>query len=594
MTGPSTLALAVAPAEAFLEDPGALGPLLESAEPLLAVAVVLVAGLAAGRLIRRIGLPAVTGQILAGILLGPSLAHELGFRPVFDRATLDGLEPLTGFALALVAVTVGSHLNFQRLRNAGRRLAWLALLEATVTPALVLASVFAVRPGAPQLALLLAALAVSTAPATIVAMVKETRSKGVFVRTLIASVALDNMACILLFEMARATVRAGSGGMSNGAVLLALATPLRTLVFSAALGGGIGLLLIAATRRVVLSDRLATASFVAILATAGLAHRLNASPLLACMFLGLTLANVTPDKDELGHAAFSDFETAIYAIFFTLAGMELEFGYIATAGLIALPVFLARGAGKVLASRIAMRIAGATEGVRRYLGIALLPQAGVAVGLMLVVQDEPAFAGIRDLLLAVGLTVVTANEIVGPILTRTALKRSGDFGKDRARLIDFLREENIVTGLKVRHETMEEAIRELCLIAVRTNHLKIDPDELFASVMEREREVSTCVGGGLAVPHGALPEGDRIYGAMGISRRGLDVPTPDGRRLHCIVLLATPPGQRERHLEVLAALARAIGSDPSVQSRLFDVDTPAHAYEILHAEEATGFNYWLE
>jgi PTS system fructose-specific IIC component len=594
MTTAPASALPAPAVAAWADGVDAVAPLFENAEPLLAVAVVLLAGLAVGRLFQRFGMPAVTGQILAGILLGPSLAQQLGFRPVFDRATLDGLEPLTGFALALVAVTIGSHLNFQRLRNAGRRLAWLALAEAIVTPVLVFAAVKLVRPGAPELALLLAALAVSTAPATIVALVKETRSKGVFVRTLIASVALNNMACILLFELARAAVRAGSGGLSNGELLLALATPLRTLVYAAALGGGAGLLLIAGTRHVVRSDRLATASFVAILGTAGLAHWLDCSPLLSCMFLGLTLANVTPDKDELGHAAFSDFETAIYAIFFTLAGMELEFGYIATAGLIALPVFLARGAGKAIAANLAMRIAGATDRVRRYLGLSLLPQAGVAVGLMLVVQDEPSFAGVRDLLLAVGLTVVTANEIVGPILTRAGLRRSGDFGKDRARLIDFLREENIVTGLKVRHETMEEAIHELCRIAVATNHLKIDPEELFASVMEREREVSTCVGGGLAVPHGALPEGDRIYGAMGISRRGLDVPTPDGRRLHCIVLLATPPGQRERHLEVLAALARAIGSDPSVQARLFDVDTPAHAYEILHAEEATGFNYWLE
>jgi len=241
-----------------------------------------------------------------------------------------------------------------------------------------------------------------------------------------------------------------------------------------------------------------------------------------------------------------------------------------------------------------MRIAGATERVQRYLGNALLPQAGVAVGLMLLVQEDPALVGVRDLFLAVGLTVVTINEIAGPLLTRHALRQSGDFGKDRARLIDFLREENIVTGLKVRHETMEEAIRELCRILVATNHLRIDPELLFASVIEREREVSTCVGGGLAVPHGTLAEGERIYGAMGISRRGLDVPTPDGRRLHCIVLLATPPGQRPRHLEILAALARAIGSDPAVQASLFNVDTPAHAYEILHAEEAADFNYWLE
>jgi len=571
-----------------------LPALLDGASSLLVLAVVLVAGVAGGLVVRRIGLPAVTGQILAGVALGPSLARFLGLRPVFDLETVHGMAPLTGFALGLVAVTIGSHLNVQRLRNAGRRLAWMMVLEATITPLAVFAAVAAVRPDLPEIGVLLAALAVSTAPATIIALVKETRSRGVFVKTLVACVALNNMACILLFELAHAAARAGRVPGAEPTLWLALAAPLKALGFAALLGGGIGAALIAATHRVVKPDRLATASVVAILMTSGLSEWLGVSPLLSCMFLGLTLANLTPDKDEVGHSVFADFESAIYAIFFTLAGMELEFGYVVPAAALALPMFAARGIGKVAAAQIAMRFAGATERVRRYLGLALLPQAGVAVGLMLVVQDDAAFRDLRDLFLAVGLTVVTLNEIVGPLMTRLALVRSGDYGKDRARLIDFLREENIVTGLKVRMETKEEAIRELCTILVRTNHLKVDPEELFTSVMERESQVSTAIGGGLAVPHGTLPEGLPFCGAMGISRRGLDVPTPDGRPLHCIVLLATPPDQRQRHLQVLAALARAVGSDPVVQSQLFNADSPAHAYEILHAEESEHFNYWLE
>jgi mannitol/fructose-specific phosphotransferase system IIA component (Ntr-type) len=102
------------------------------------------------------------------------------------------------------------------------------------------------------------------------------------------------------------------------------------------------------------------------------------------------------------------------------------------------------------------------------------------------------------------------------------------------------------------------------------------------------------VGGGLAVPHGVLDDGRGMVGAMGISRRGLPFDTPDGIPVHCVVVLATPPTQRRRHLEVLAALARAICTDQSVQRRLFDVKSPAHAYEILHAEEAEDFNYFLE
>jgi len=197
------------------------------------------------------------------------------------------------------------------------------------------------------------------------------------------------------------------------------------------------------------------------------------------------------------------------------------------------------------------------------------------------------------LFLAVVLTVVLLNEIVGPILTRFALSRSGDLGKDRARLIDFLHEEHIKTNLQ--GETKEEVIEELVDLLVRTNHIEMDRDKLLASVLERERIASTCLGDGLAIPHGELDDGAEILGVMGISSPGLRFPAPDGHPVHCVVLLATPAKARGRHLEVLAAFARTLGADHAVQQQLFHASSPAHAYELLHAdEESEDFNYFLE
>lgn len=560
---------------------------LSGASPLLTLAVVLAAGVFSANLARRVGLPSVTGQILAGILMGPSVVE------VFDHETLEGLLPLTHFALGLIAVTVGNHLNYYRLRNARRRLGWLLLMEVTVTPALVLLVVLLGTDRGWQLGVLLAAMAISTAPATIIALVKEGRAKGVFVKTLVAAVALNNMACICMFEIAHAASRVSYSALEAPSLVDTLIPPLRQLLFAALLGGAVGWVLVLATRHVVRRDRLATASIIAILFTSGVADYLGFSSLLACVFLGMTLANLTPTKEETGHAVFADFETAIFAVFFTLAGMELDFEYVLPAGMIAVVVVLARMAGKFTAAYAAMSIAGATERVRKNLGLALVPQAGVAVGLTLLVQEDQSFpAEVRQLVLAVGLTVVLANEIIGPILTRLGLARSGDLGKDRARLIDFLQEENIVTGL--RADSKEEAIQQLAEVLIRSNNLSADRDRLMQSILDREREVSTCLGGGLAVPHGVLEEGEGIVGAMGISHEGLAFDTPDSRPVHCMVVLATPPTQRDRHLEVLAALARAIGTDPHVQRELFSADTPAHAYEILHAEESEDFNYFLE
>ncbi len=129
---------------------------------------------------------------------------------------------------------------------------------------------------------------------------------------------------------------------------------------------------------------------------------------------------------------------------------------------------------------------------------------------------------------------------------------------------------------------------------IRTHALPVDHAALLASVMERENEASTCFGGGLSVPHAILPEGAPMAGVMALSRDGLDFDTPDGRPVHCMVLLATSRDERDRHLQVLAALSRTVGSDPAFQEQLVSAHDAAHAYELLHGEESEAFNYFLD
>ncbi len=563
-----------------------LATLLFEPEPLLVLALVLVVGVASGAIARRLGLPSVTGQILAGICLGP-IFH------VFEHATITGFAPVIDFALGLMAVAVGSHLQIARLKSAARRLSLLILAEALLTPALVFGGVMIVGGVEWDAGLILATIAVSTAPATILAIVKETRSKGVFVKTLVAAVALNNIVCIALFEFAHtAALQAvgGTNGVSTWALLLA---PLEQLLFAVVLGSGVAILLVVATRHVVRTDQMTTLSFITILLTAGLAAQLGVSSLLACLVLGVVLANLTPDKEEIGHSVFESFETAIFAIFFTLAGMELNFDYALEAGVLALVVVSMRGAGKLLAGRFAMGLADTTDRVRKNLGLALLPQAGLAVGLMLLVTEDTRFPEeMRAVILATVLTVVTINEIIGPVCTRIALARSGDIGRDRSRLIDFIHEEHIVTDLEA--ESVEEALEKLTDVLVRTNDLQANRDAILASALERESRGSTCLGDGLAVPHADLEEGDEIVGAVGISSEGLHFETPDGAPVHCMVLIATPPSQRDHRLEVITAFSRAIFSDRGIEQQLYHARTPAHAYELLHHEESEDFNHFLE
>ncbi len=561
---------------------------LPGADPMLTLAVVIAAGVASSWLAKSVRLPGITGQILIGVLIGPVLR-------IFDPEAVHGLQPLTQFALSLMAVTVGTHLNIKRLRNAFRRLALLFLFEATITPIIVFLGLSLIPSMEWSASALLAAMAVSTAPATIVALVKETRSRGVFVKTLVAAVALNNVACILLFELARALGDAGYDPSGKTSLMSALLAPAHQMGVAALIGGLAAVAMYLMQRFVVRPATVSTAGVLAILLTSGLSHYLHVSPLLSCLFLGVVQTNMTAEREKLVDKLFANFQPAILAIFFTLAGMELDLGLAQTAGVVGVVFFVTRVAGKLLSARIATHLGGATDKVRKYLGPALLPQAGLAIGLVLILQDDPALADRQEmthLMLAVVLTVVTLNEIIGPILTKMALVRSGEAGGDRRRLLDFIQEQNISTDFTA--ETMSEAIEKSIDHMIQSHHIKVDRDTLLASVLERESQASTCVGGGLAVPHAILPAGHPMVGVMGLSKSGLAFETPDDRPVHCVVLLASSMDESMRHLQILATLARTIGTDPTMQDRLFNASSPAHAAEILHGEESEDFNVFLE
>ncbi len=564
--------------------------LTDAADPFLVLATVLLVGVTFGAIAKRVRLPAVTGQIVAGIAIG-----RMGIQ-LFPAEAVSAMYPMTQFALGLMAVTVGAHLNVRRLRHAGRRLALLLALEVLLVPAFVFASVIFFPDFDWSFALLLGMLAISTAPATIVALVKETRAKGVLVKTLIAGVALDNIACIFLFEVARAILHTHLE--PNGAVDAAgIALAFLQLGEAAFTGAVAAFVMVIVGRLVQRHELLSTAGLLAILLCVGLSNHLGYSAMLSCLFLGLTQANVTRSRDQVVDALFTSFEPAILAVFFTLAGMELSLDHAARAGLMAVAFFGARMSAKVLAGRLSMRLGGAPDRVRQNLGLAMVPQAGIAVGLVLVLGEDRRITELAgdtvELFVAAVLTGVVLNELFGPLLTRLALGRSGETGHDRLRLMDFIHEENIITDF--RPSSPREAIEQLTDLMISSHHLPSESrDALLTAFLEREESESTALGGGIAVPHGELPDATTTVGVMGISEEGLPFESPDGRPVHCVLLLAFPPTERTRHLQILAMLARTIGSDPIIQAQLFHARSPAHAYEVLHHEHAEDFNYFID
>ena len=197
-----------------------------------------------------------------------------------------------------------------------------------------------------------------------------------------------------------------------------------------------------------------------------------------------------------------------------------------------------------------------------------------------------------EVITTVGLAALAINQLIGPSATRFSLVRSGEDHKDRPRLLDFLQENRIVIGLE--GETHEDVVRTLTSTLYATSQLKTEQDEFIRQVLDRDDLETTCLGQGLMIPHAILDEGDELRGVLGISTKGLDLGAPDGRPVHAVLLLATPETDRNRHLEVLAAFATAITRDVNLREQLYHARSAAHAYDVLHADEAEDINYFLE
>ncbi len=554
--------------------------------PLFALAIVLVSGLLGGEIMSRLRLPRVTGWIITGIGLG---ALKL------DALNLDHLSsfyPLTDFVLGYIAFTVGSHLNISQLRNAGKRLSLLILAEATITPAIVVFAMYGIGGFPIAVAFVFAAIAVAGAPGTTVLVVREAQASGVFVKTLVAAVALIDVVAVTMFVIVDTELSSGAPITGPGFILTAFPYALKALAIAAAIGIAVALSVIVMVRTVFGHKLIGATMVTSIILAWGIAGQFEVSSILACTFVGITLGNLIHDQERAGEAYVNNFGDILFTAFYTLAGIRLDFGsVIPLAGMVAL-FFGARVLAKVMSTYISMSLAGAVKSVRYYLGIALVPHGGVAVGIMFFTQGEPMLAEHADVILSVGLAALAINQLIGPSATRLALGKAGETGRDRPRLLGFLREQDIVINFKAASK--EEAIRKLSDVLYRTHSIDMPKASFVEAVLKREADVSTCLGRGIMIPHGAVsaPEAP-IVGVMGISSRGLDFDTPDGKPVHAIVLLATSHKDRPRHLEVLAAFSRAL-HDRNTAEQLYNVDTAAHAYEMIHSSDAEDFNYFID
>jgi mannitol/fructose-specific phosphotransferase system IIA component (Ntr-type)/Kef-type K+ transport system membrane component KefB len=556
---------------------------LTSESTILSFAAVLLAGVVGGDLALRLRLPKVTGWICGGLALR---AVQL------PTANLDWnlsrFGPFVDFALGYIAFVVGSALHGASLRNARGRLGLLMLAEVTVTPVIVASSLVWIGGLPLAVAWLLAAIAIAGAPGTSIVVLKEAQARGVFTRTLTGALPLVDLACLLVFSLVSQLLQleqTDAPALSAAPLLAARGLTIATVI------GAVSALLPAMISTRWFSPSSAGPGFAATIMLAwGVSRALGVPAIVACTVAGITLTNLRHQTAREGQAYLAPFADTLFAAFYVLAGMRIDLSLLAGAfGLVVLYV-AARVVAKALSSYAAMSVARTIPGARRYLGLALLPHGGVAIGLIVVIQETPALATFSETIATIGLSALALNQVLGPSILRFALQRVGEAGLDRARLLDFLTEQNIVVGCEGanKREVIAPLARRL------SSGTQMSAETLTAALVQAEEAESTFLGLGLMVPHTFDPEDGPVRGVLGLSSRGLDLGAPDGQPVHAVLVLLIPASQRHHHLEILAALAMLLTSRPELRERLFHAPTAAHAHKLLNPVDEVGFNYFRE
>lgn len=400
-------------------------------EVTLGLAILLAVGILLAKIGQKFKIPAVTCYILSGLLLGPS-----GFGLITTNTIAHQLDHFTEIALMLIAFGIGEQIEIKRLRESAMVIGLISFLEAAgaflfvAFSSFFLARFVGVNCDAWTineyfvLVILLGSISVATAPATTLHVMRELRAKGPLTSTLMAVVATNNGMAIMAFGIAM-SVSGHVIGSEGGSISIALMTSMAEISFSLVIGMMTGLAISFSLPWLKRHDEMLTGGLALLLLCGEISRLMHLSPLLAGMAAGFTLINRVT-RDVRLFRVLNKFEPPIYVLFFTLAGSHLDISCLGGAGWMGLSYFIFRFIGKYSGSYCGAWLAKTTSAVRKYLGIALVPQAGVAIGLIFLLGSDSRFAEFSSIITPVVLTGVICAEILGPIFTRIAMVKSGE------------------------------------------------------------------------------------------------------------------------------------------------------------------------
>lgn len=392
---------------------GFLSSLNGETEVLLSLSIILFSGFIMTRMTNTLNLPKVSGYILAGILIGPCV---LNFIP---ESIIEGMSFVSDLALAFIAFGVGKFFKKEVLLRTGKKIIIITISEALAAGVLVTLVLKVIFGLGWDFALILGAIATATAPASTMMTINQYKAKGEFVDTLLQIVALDDVVCLLSFSIVSAVINGNAaGGVSVNDILIPIAGNILVIGLGIFCGYFLSRLLIPARSR----DNRLILAIAMLLGLSGICAAMDISPLLSCMVYGAVYINLTEDKKLFRQ--INNFTPPVMSIFFIVSGMNLDINALSVVGGIGVTYFMVRIVGKYLGTYLSCLAVKTSREIRNYMGLALIPQAGVAIGLAFLGQRMlPPETG--NLMMTIILSSSVLYEMVGPVSAKAALFLSG-------------------------------------------------------------------------------------------------------------------------------------------------------------------------
>lgn len=421
----------------------------DSLQLIYAVAVILIAALCGGRVAVWCRIPRVTGYLLAGLVIGPSFAHLTGLPQLISATALKDMGLLSDVALALILMNIGGQLRTENLRRWKSRIFIFSLTEALASCLCVAAAVFCVNQyivgqtvngmsltwSSLLFAIFTGTISIATAPAATLMVVREYEAEGPITSTLLTLVSLNNLISVFLFSIAAQLLISSDGGM------LTLAYKLLVPLL---LGATFGFVMSLIAQRMELSSEYKILLLGGVVSVAVISRLLGIEPLLSCLALGVTLADSSPRWHRLVKS-LSEVDYPLYVIFFVLAGANLHLETLKHIGLLGATYVIFRTLGKMIGAYQGARWGRFGQREQRWLGMTLLAQAGMAIGLASTLAKTWPEGG--QLVETIILGSVVIFELIGPIAVRSGLVHAGE-----VPLLSLLRKRTPQSNIEGLHD----------------------------------------------------------------------------------------------------------------------------------------------